>query len=265
MSSSKTFFYAKNLNDIIYQQNTIPNLQILGGASSFAEKELPDKVLSVRDIPELKNIIKHERYINFGSAVTLSEIEDLGNANLPATIYDAISTIASPGIRNIATLGGNICFKGSLYASLLALDAKLDFQKGDQITSELITRMDSLKDRGLLTKIRVPLEEWELSVFKRLGPKNRLSKLSASFVFLANSQKNQISNLRIAWSSSFFFRDMELENKLIGAHLPLSQTTISTFLLEAEGAFNASLPSNSPRIFKKQFWNLVKYSLEQLT
>ncbi len=268
MSLSKAFFYAKNLDDVLYQRNTIPDLKIVGGCTSFAGKELPQKVLTIRDIPELKNIIKHERYITFGAGVTLSEIEDLGKANLPATLYDAIITISKPNIRNIATLGGNICQKrpmGSLFASLLALDAKLDFQVEDEVMSTLITRLNSIPDRSLLTKIRIPLEEWELAIFRRVGPNNKLTSLSASFVFLANSQKNQISNLRIAWTGTFSFRDMELENKLIGAHLPLSQTTISTFLLEAEGAFNAALPSNSHPIFKKQFWNLVKYSLEQLT
>ena len=237
MASSKTFFYAKNLADVFYQMKNIPNLRIVGGCTSFVGKELPENSLSIRDIQELKMIEKHERYIDFGSAVTLSEIELLGETNLPATIYDTLSTIANPMVKNIATIGGNICssdFYHSLYAPLLALDARLEFQKNGETTFQSITRFEKLPDNSILSKIRVPSEEWEVSVFKRLGPNNTTNELSACFVFLANSQKNQISDLRIAMAGSFKFRDVELENKLIGAHLPLSQTTISNFLLEAD-------------------------------
>ncbi|WP_294428108.1 FAD binding domain-containing protein [uncultured Treponema sp.] len=267
--ASKNFFYAKNLSDVFYQMKTISNLTIVAGCTSFVEKELPENSLSVRDIAELKIIDKHERYIDFGSAVTLSEIEDLGEANLPPTMYSAIKSIATQNIRNIATIGGNISIKdfySTLYATLLALDARLEFQTGDEIFFQNITRFVSMPSKTLLTKVRLPLEEWEVSVFKKLSLPNKLNKLSASFVFLANSQKNQISDLRIAFAGSFKFRDIELENKLIGAHLPLSQTAISTFLLEAEDSFNKAVENeNVDLILKRQFWNLVKYSLEQLT
>lgn len=269
MATSKTFFYAKNLADVFYQLKTISDLTITGGCTSFVGKSLPEKTLSVRDIPELKTINKHERYIAFGAAVTLSEIEELGEANLPPCVYTAITTIANPSVRNIATIGGNICTKGffnTLYAPLLALDARLEFQNDTDTTSQSISRFERIPDGTLLSKIRVPTEEWEVAVFRRLGPPNSLNELSASFVFLANSQKNQISDLRIAFAGSFKFRDTNLENKLIGAHLPLSQTAISNFLLEAEEAFNKATESERIEpILKKQFWNLVKYSLEQLT
>lgn len=269
MASSKNCFYAKKLTDVFYQIKTISELTITGGCTSFTEKELPDKSLSVRDIQELKLIDKHERYIDFGSAVTLSEIEDLGDANLPPTIYAAISKIANPNIRNIATIGGNICsrdFYCTLYASLLALDARLEFQNAEESVFKNFMRFDSIPKETLLTKIRIPIEEWEVVVFKKLGPDNMLNELSASFVFLANSLKNQVSDLRIAFAGSFRYRDIELENKLIGAHLPLSEATVSSFIADAKDSFDkATKDTNLNPILRQQFQNLVKYSLEQLT
>lgn len=269
MAVSKTFFYAKNLNDVFYQLKNISELAIVGGCTSFAEKELPEKALSIRDISELKVIDKHERFIDLGAALTLSEIEDLGEANLPKTFFEAITTIASRNVRNIATIGGNVCsqdFYNTLYAPLLALDAHLDFQNGEDTESVNMTRFEGVPKASVLTKIRLPLEEWEVAVFRRVGPKNALNELSACFVFLLNSQKNQISNLRIAMAGSFKFRDLELENRLIGAHLPLSSTAISNFLLEAEDSFEKSIKDKKLNpILKRQFWNLLKYSLEQLT
>ncbi|MBR1537308.1 MAG: FAD binding domain-containing protein [Treponema sp.] len=269
MGSSKNFYSAKNLSDVFYQLKTISDLTVVSGCTSFVEKELPDKSISVRDISELKIIDKHERYIDFGSSVTLSEIEDLGKANLPATIFEAIKTIANPAVRNIATIGGNICQKGiygSLYAPLLALDANLEIKSENETKFESITRFERFPEKALLSKVRISLEEWEVSVFKRLGPSATLSEESASFTFLANSQKNQISDLRLAMTGSFAFRNIDLENRLIGAHLPLSETAISNFLLEAEEAFEKeSEKSGLEKILKRQFWNLVKYSLEQLS
>ncbi|MBP3773568.1 MAG: FAD binding domain-containing protein [Treponema sp.] len=269
MPSSKSFFYAKNLNDVFYQLKTISDLTIVGGCTSFVGKDLPEKSLSIRDISELKVIDKHERYIDLGAALPLSDIEDLGETNLPRVFYNAIITIANKNIRNIATLGGNICTKDfytTLYAPLLALDAKFEFQNGENSYFQAISRLNSMPEHYLLSRVRLPFEEWEVAVFRRLGPQNSLNELSAGFVFLANSQKNQISDLRIAFAGSFAFRDTSLENKLIGAHLPLSETAISNFLLEAEESFNeATKTERIAPILKKQFWNLVKYSLEQLT
>lgn len=269
MATSKTFFYAKNLADVFYQLKTISDLTITGGCTSFVGKSLPEKTLSVRDIPELKIIDKHERYIDFGTAVTLAEIEELGEANLSPCLYKAITTVANPNVRSIATLGGNICrkeFFNTLYAPLLALDARLEFQNGNEAIFQNISRFEKIPEGTLLSKIRLPTEEWEVALFRRLGPSNSLNELSASFVFLANSQKNQISDLRISMAGSFKFRDTNLENKLIGAHLPLSQTAISNFLLEAEESFNSTTKDEKiAPILKRQFWNLIKYSLEQLT
>ena len=269
MPSTKTFFYAKNLNDVFYQLKNISELNIVGGCTSFVGKNLPDKALSIRDIADLKVIDKRERYIDLGAALSLSEIEDLGEANLPKIFYEAITTIANRNVRNIATVGGNICtkdFYNTLYAPLLALDARVEFMEEDDSHLQAIMRFDSIPHGMILSKVRLPLEEWEISVFRRLGPPNSINELSAGFAFLANSQKNQISDLRIAYAGSFKFRDIDLENKLIGAHLPLSNTAISNFMLEAEDFFNRAIKDKDVNdILKRQFWNLVKYSLEQLT
>ena len=269
MASSKTFFSAKNLGDVFYQLKTIADLRVVAACTTFVEKPLPENSISVRDIQELKIIDKRERYIELGAAVTLSEIEDLGEANIPHAVYSAIKTIANQRVRNLATIGGNICasdFKSTLYAPLLALDAKLEIHSENDSKFVALTRFEGFPEKTLLSKVRLPLEEWEVSVFERLGPRESLNELSAGFTFLANSQKNQISDLRIAMAGSFVFRDIDLENRLIGAHLPLSETAISNFLLEAEEAFEENTRGQKiEKILKRQFWNLVKYSLEKLT
>ncbi|MBQ0051513.1 MAG: FAD binding domain-containing protein [Treponema sp.] len=271
MSSSKSFFYAKTLQEVFYQMKTINGLSVHGGCTDFAihQKEFPENNLSIRNIEELKVLEKRERYFEIGSAVTLAEIEELGQSNLPTTLYEAIKSIKNLNVRNMATIGGNICspfFYNTLYAPLLALNARLEFQREQETIYMSMSKFEGVPENSILTKIRIPYEEWEISIFKRLGPADYMNEFSGSFVFLANSQKNQISNIRIAFAGKFKFQDPELENKLIGAHLPLSGTTISEFVLEAEEAFNnVAENAHANPILKKQFWNLINYSLEQLT
>lgn len=291
--SFKNMAYAKNLSEVFYQLKNNQELQIIGGCTSL--KELPDSSLSIRNIPELKNIEKRERFFDFGAAVTLSDILYLGKKNLPPLIFDAVHTIATHTIRNLATIGGNICaedcaYRHTLYAPLLALDAKLEFQKNNETEIIPLTKFNgipqtiplaklkSLKEgessakinityeKSILTKIHIPAEEWDVEIFKRLGPSHVIDEQSASFAFLANSQKGKLSNLRIAFAGHIQFRNQKLENKLIGANLPLADKDINDLLSEIEIEFDkASAEATKSPMLKKQFLNLVRYSLEQLT
>ena len=102
MDSNKTIYYANNLEEVFYQLKTVANLQIVGGCTG--QDALADNFLSVRNLGELCRIDKHERYFDFGPATTLTELEEIGRKNLPVVLYDAIKTIASPQVRNLATL-----------------------------------------------------------------------------------------------------------------------------------------------------------------
>ena len=255
MDSNKTVYYANNLEEVFYQLKTVAGLQLVGGCTGH--DELADNFLSVRNLPELSKLEKHERFFDFGPAITLSELEEVGRNNLPVVLYDAIKSIANPQVRNIATLGGNICTKKSkmtLYAPLLALDTRLELQHGTETIYIPLTKFTEIPPEYLLTKIRVPLEEWEVTVFRRLGPSHHINERSASFVFLTNTQNSQISSIRIAFA--------------LGSHLPIPEKSINEMVEEAGRQFDeaAEKAKKEPLpILRDQFLNLVKFSLEQLT
>lgn len=267
MDSNKTIYYAKDLDEVFYQLKTISSLHIVGGCTATAP--LPEKTLSVRAVPELCTFDKFERHFDFGSAVTLAHIEAVGQNNLPSVLYEALRGMANPPVKNLATIGGNICcpdHKHTLYAPLLALDARLELRNGQKTDYIPIIQFNGTPKGFLLTKIRVPIEEWEVAVFRRLGPAHIITDMSAAFVFLANTQNGQLSNLRIAFAGSFWFRSPELENKLIGSHLPIPTTSIRELMEEAKVQFDRAAGGTAVMpILKDQFLNVVKYSLEQLT
>jgi len=276
MVNQKAVYFAKNMADTMFQLKTTSNLKICGGCTQI--KELPSTSLIIRNISDFKTIDRKERYMDLGSAVTLSQILELGSKRIPAVLYEIINSIANPFIRNIATIGGNICatnMRYTLFAPLLAMDARLELKSQAELVNVPIMQFDGIPAGFMLSKIRVPLNEWDVTVFKRIGPANKINDNSASFVFLANTQKGFLTDLRIAFCGVVSFRNRELENILIGARLPLSKRDIVNMLEQAEKIYDEELPVNLMsqelpeesllKILKNSFLNLLSYSLEQLT
>jgi 4-hydroxybenzoyl-CoA reductase subunit beta len=70
----------------------------------------PEHVLDIRRIPELKGIREAEEGIEIGALTTLAEIEHspILQKEYPV-LTEAAKTVASPLLRNMGTIGGNIC------------------------------------------------------------------------------------------------------------------------------------------------------------
>ena len=265
--NNSTVLIAKSLDDVFYHINTVNNLQILGGCTRVSS--INEISLTVCPIPELATIDRKERHIDFGPAVTLAQMLTIGRNKMPSVLYDAISTIGTPAVRNLATLGGNICAEGqklTLYAPLLALDARLEFRNQTEFFYTPFSKFTTIPHGFVLTKIRVPIGDWEVAIYRRVGPSNYITPQSAGFVFLADMQKDILANIRIAFAGNIIFRSFELENRVIGTRLPLSRKTIDSLVSEAETQYTATVKDQDTfPILKAQFLNLLRYSLEQLT
>lgn len=266
-SNSKTIFVAKNLADILYHLNSIAGLEVRGACTR--DKNIGEKFVTVKNIPELSLIEKRERYIDFGSAVTLSQMISLGKNNMPSILFDALCSIGTPAIRNVATLGGNICAKGhklTLFAPLLALDARLEFKNPSETKYIQMSKFNQAPEGYVLTKIRIPIDDWEVEVFKRTGPDCTINEYSNSFTFLADAQKDMLGDIRIAFCGKYNFRSKELENNLIGSRLPFSEERINGILQETVSTFERSVNlTPEDNMLKDLFYNLMHTSLEALS
>lgn len=263
---TKTILYAKNINELLKIMNNNPGTKIVGGCTRI--ENLPDKFISTTSINELNHIIRHERYIDIGPGATLSDILNIGQNHLPPILYEALNCIANPQIRNMATIGGNICsdeHKLTLFAPLMALDAKLEFRNLTETITENIRNFKEIPEGFILTNIRVPLVDAELSIFRRIGPEHSITQQSASFAFLADTEKKSIISIHLAFAGPFTFHSKEFENSMIGKHLPFSPKDVSEIeeqvSLEFEKAATDQMISD---VVKQQFLNLTKFSFEQL-
>lgn len=264
---SKTILYAKNLQELIKILNNNPGTRIVGGCTRI--ESIPNKFISTYGIKDLSHIDRHERYIDVGPGATLSDLLNLGQNHLPPILYEALNCIATPSIRNIATIGGNICsenHKLTLFAPLMALDAKLEFRNLTETIVENIRNFKNVPEGYILSNIRIPLVDAELSIFRRIGPEHTINEQSASFAFLADTEKNSILQVHLAFAGPFTFHSKDFENAMIGKKLPLSQKEVKQIEeLVAEEFEKAAKDQMISDVVRQQFFNLARYSFEQLT
>lgn len=269
MQKNKTVLISNKLADVLFHFKNTDELQVLAGCTGTDIESIKEKSVSIRSIQELCTIDRHERYIEYGSAVTISKIISTGTGRLPAFFLEASKSIGTEQIRNIGTIGGNICAKGikhTLWSPLLALNARLEIKNSNDTEIIQFNKFEGTPEKSILTKIRIPLEEWDVQIFRRIGPTNTLSPLSASFTFLVETQRGMIANIRVVFAGNTVFYSPEFENKIIGTRLPLSEKMIDNLIEEAKTVYKAEkIFEDEPPIIKAQFLNLLRNSFEQLT
>ena len=92
-----------------------PRIQVLAGGTDFIpsmRQKLfePEYVLDIRHIADLKGIRQQGTGVEIGALTSLTTIEhsDLLRRRYPV-LSEAAATVASPLLRNMGTIGGNIC------------------------------------------------------------------------------------------------------------------------------------------------------------
>ena len=70
----------------------------------------PEHVIGLKGIPGLRHITQHAKDLSIGVLTSIGALErsDVINVHFPA-LADAARSVASPNLRNVGTVGGNIC------------------------------------------------------------------------------------------------------------------------------------------------------------
>lgn len=276
MDAKTDTFFVSTLTEALQQLKNIPDLKVVAGCTSYGKSfggtriALPPSALFIKHLPELQTIERRERYVEFGAAVNLNRILELGKKRIPAFFYDAVSSVASHNIRNLATIGGNICrtdHKMSLFAPLLAADAKLEMKSAAETLQIPLSKFTGVPDGFLLSKIHMPVQDWTTALFHRLGPAYEISPLSVSFAFLADTSKGFLGDMSTAFCGPVSVKSREMENSIIGSRLPLSDREIDSVLEQAAEVYDAEVKQSQkecPPILKEQYINLLHYALKTL-
>jgi len=187
--------------------------------------DFPLDVLHIGNIAELKRIQIAEGKLIIGAAVTLSELME--HPWVPDYITLPIREMASPSIRNMGTLAGNLCnasASGDSLPMLYALDAEVTLASMHGTrklpVAQFITfaKQTLLQPDELVTEIMIPLSGFPIVYYRKIGGRkvNAISK--ASFYAVAIKKDGIIEDVRIAFGSvaPTAVRDMACEEILIG-------------------------------------------------
>jgi xanthine dehydrogenase YagS FAD-binding subunit len=70
----------------------------------------PERVVNLKSVPGLNTMQANARGLRLGALVTLTQIEqNAGIRRAYAALAEAAESVASPQIRNVGTVGGNLC------------------------------------------------------------------------------------------------------------------------------------------------------------
>ena len=218
-----------------------PDASVFAGGTYLLWKQekkypnLPRRLVLLDQVEDLHRINRTERYIEIGAGATLSRILAIGANTIPPVLFNALKSIGHSPLRNLATLGGNICVadqRMTAFPVLLALDSRVELRKAGQARWEPMGKLlgpegNLLITKGeVLTRIRVPFSELNIQVYKKIsgGPES----CSLSFCAVAENNKGTLSDFRFAFGSlgKAILRSREIEAELIGRKFPLPERDI---------------------------------------
>ena len=196
-------------------------------------------VIFISHLQELKNIRVDEKCLSIGAACTLTELQE--NILMPLYFKEVILSMASPAIRNIATIGGNICNAspaGDIFPLLYDLDCTLIIESlGNMREIELKDFIlgpgkKDLKKGELLVEIKIPLNIFSSFYYKKVGTRKSTALSKASFIGFYTLEDEKIKDVRMAFGvvGPTVVRSKHLEDRLKG----LNKQELSSILAEIE-------------------------------
>ena len=232
-------FYPSTLNELLNIKNQNPEAIIWSGGTGLMGKQkkkipvLPSNIIQISQISELKKIRRTERFLEIGAVAVINRILNVGQHVLPHALAQAMLLIKPSAIRNIATLGGHLCMPDvrlNLFSVLLLMDVSIELKRSGSTRWIQLNRFFNkkgeiqLKENEVLTRIRIPFENWNRQLFKSDGNPYFDTGNAISFCVLADVQKGIINDFRMAIGNSgkHTVRSIELESILIGKKVPLS-------------------------------------------
>jgi len=239
---SKVFSPA-NFQELFSYWNHFPRARIFAGGIEQIRKQgkrilvLPPEIISLDKMEELRKISRTERYLEIGAMASLNQIIHLGKI-VPQALKLCLENIAGPQLRNLATIGGNICNPSrrlDASAPMIALDAHYELKTAQSARWISASRFSSLPgppvlgSREVLTRIRVPLEPWTFTWYHKFSTPGS-NESGGGILFMIRNQKNILTDIRVVYSGKSILREKDSETMLAGKHLPLERKNALAFI-----------------------------------
>lgn len=250
----------QNLNEALSFYKRFPNVIPASGCTSLMleSSNKAVSIISIHNIKELQKITRTDRFIEFGSGVTLSRIMQIPNIAQLIPLQKAIETVGTFSTRNLATIGGNLFVNGTgtLFPILALLDANCELRTFNTVKvlkiHDLIKPQNKsmLPDSFIITKIRIPLEySWPVFVFAKNNTNQFPDPETVLLALTADFAGSNCINMRIMLHDGRCIRARPVELFLIGKEFPLAGEEIETTLSIFNGVLAGQNFSKNQRYF----------------
>ncbi len=223
--------------------------------------EFDRDVVFISQLNELSGINKEGGNIVIGAVTPISIIEN--NKDTPYLLRKALSGIAAPAVRNRGSMGGNICNASPAGDSLpplyvLGASVKLVSRRGERILKieEFVNgpgRTVRKKDE-ILTEIIIPLKEWNIEKYRKIGTRAANALTKCSITAAAKVKGGRIDDLSIAFGAvgPVIIKDCGIEKKLIGLKIDEIGNQISSILKDYSTIIVPIDDQRSTAVYRKQ-------------
>jgi len=197
---------------------------------------LPGSILSLQNIKELNRLGRTETRLDVGATVSIQRILRAGPKVLSPLLATALEGICPPSVATMATLGGNLSVPDRCMASfpvMHVLDARCEIRSSKGTRWVPVTGLRSptgelqLEPIEIITRIQIPMEEWNFHVHRRIGSFSYgITADSLILVIVGKTYRGMLTEFRFALGnfSPRIYRNRDLETLLIGARLPLGKS-----------------------------------------
>jgi len=256
-----------------------PQAQLFAGGTAWqvdhltASIRLSPVTISLHLAEDLKRVTYGERFIDLGGSLSLNQLLLVGGAWIPPILKEAARVIGTSALRNLATLGGNLCQKGvlgDLFPPLHVLGAQLEVRnlRGSRWlpTQQVAEEGRVILGSGeILTRVRVPLEEWPLHFYQKIGNIRTPWDERLGLAALARPKNGQLEGFRLAFHvpHSGIIRIRDLEAELTGQTLPLSHRERAQALAMIDDAIEA-LPLPASQFQRDRIVHMARWVLTRL-
>lgn len=233
-----------------------------------------EEIIFLGGIDELKRINRTDRYLEIGACVSIASIIATGRRVLPAALLECLENIGNPQVRNLATVGGNICAgadRMDLFPVLALMDVRMEVRRpGGAKWLPLNRCLDengnfTLNPGEVATRFRIPYEDWTVELYSKGAISKNPDKERFVFCGLAKTQKNGINEIRFIFclGRQLLLRIRDVELELVGKSLPLSAKTVDLALTEAR-EYCKGLEDSLPDFGSRRIFSALNLFLKRL-
>lgn len=242
---SGNIFAPKTMSELLSIKQQHPDTLLWAGGTAIMRQQTADipefttDIIQLSGVEELKRIRRTERYLEIGACVPVKKILNVGQHVLPFALSQSLRSIGPPHVRNRATLGGNLSCRTrrlNTFSVLLLMDTIVELRKSGKSRWIKISRLynkfgkDQINDNEVMTRIRIPLGNWDLQYFTAVGD-TLLDPMNAiSFTVLIETSKGILSGVKFAVGNvgRSILQSIDFESYLSGKKLRLNAKEIDT-------------------------------------